>query len=847
MLKKIFKIFTIVFSTIIALLLIASGIVWTNRAKILTHFTTEAQKKLNTDIHLESMDVSLLEHFPNITIDINKIFIREAIAGSSDTLLYANRLELSFSISDILNEQYRLKHIYLLDGQVKLFWDEKGNNNFTILDTPTDSTDTTSSTLEFELEKIVVERSQLVFDHRKIDNYHRGFFQQMEAHLNWSDHTLTLSTTGDIDIYQLGFGNDSYFKNKSVHLDTELSYETEKKNFKINEGDIALENADFEISGGLNTADQSYIDLSIKADKSDIQAILSILPQRIYKPLSNYKSKGEVYFNGHVTGAIAENISPQIDVNFGFENATFYHPESQQEITQAYLKGKYSNGKKHNLSTSYIELKDFKGNLSDHEIAGNFLYKNFEDPYIEFFVNGAFDATKLFSFIPESGITPTSGSLSLNLYFSGMQKHLQEPAGAQHLTTSGQLFISDFTFNISENDLDFRDFNGSFLFDKNDLIINGFHGEIGQSDFDLSGFFHNVISYALLEDQTLGIAAEFSSSYLNLDELFSQKSENNSTSQSVKKPELRIPPSLAFQFNCAIDSLKFQNLSGKDIARDLEGSVDLQYQSILFKDLSMSTSGGKINLTNGFLEAKDHKDIFFQTSGTLHNIDVERALKIVNDLDQTFITHKNLKGDLSGKVDLSFEMNHGLDVKTETVHADLDLQVDNGKLKDFEPMIELGLFLKQKKFKRYLKDDRFSDISFSQLKETIEIHDSKIKIPFMEIKSSITDMTILGNHGFDGKFNYDISFPLINYDRRERLEQRGVIQNKKNEIEVHLNIAGNNDDYEVDFLGKETTKSFFKVAQDQFEEDAPAPEVGIDTTQELTEEEEDAFNDFFDD
>ena len=553
-----------------------------------------------------------------------------------------------------------------------------------------------------------------------------------------------------------------------------------------------------------------------------------------------------MYFKGTIKGAITDRLSPQIDISFGFENATFYHPESNQEITNAFLEGSYSNGAKQTLSTSSFELKDFKANLSGQAISGNFLYKNFNDPYIEFFINGSFDAQKLFGFIPEAGVHPTTGKLSVNLFFSGMQKHLRTQEGAQHLNTSGQLFISDFDFTIDHNNLNFTDFNGSFLFDKNDLIINGFHGNIGQSDFDLSGFFHNVISYLLLEEQTLGIAAEFYSGYLNLDELLSQKTESKVTS-SPTKTDFHIPANLALQFNCAIDSVKFQNLTGKDIGKNLKGSIDLQYQSILFQDIHFSTAGGNIHLSTGFLEAKDGKDMRFRTEGSLEKIDVERMLLVLDNFHQEFMTNQNLQGELSGVFEVEFDLSHGLDVRMPTIDSKLGLVVDNGKLLRFEPMMELGLFLKKKKFNRYLKSDRFSEISFSQLKETINIKDEKIAIPFMEIKSSVTDMTISGTHSFDSDFDYKISFPLINYGRRERLKERGVNRNKKsNEIEVHLNIVGNAEDFEVDFLGKETTKSVLNVTQDQFVADEKPVEVGIDTTQELSEEEEELFEGFFD-
>ncbi len=849
MLKKVFRIIWIAISTIVALVIIAVVVIWANREKIIHHFTEEVQKTLNTDVHVKSMEVSLLEHFPNVSIDINDVFIKEAIAGSNDTLLFAQRLELSFSLFDIIKENYKVRSVYLTGASLKLYWDEQGKNNFTIYKSDSTS-DSSSSIFNFELDKIVIESTDLVYINKTTKQHHHLFIGEVESDLSWKKNILNLDLDGDLLVYQIGLGKDTYFKEKHVDLSTALSYNVDKAHFLLTHCNLEVEKALFKVAGTLNHKKENAVDLSIEASKSDIQTIISILPNRIYKLIKNYKSRGDVYFKGTINGIASETSSPKIDISFGFEDITFYHPESNQEITNAYLKGTYTNGSKQNLSTSKIALNNFTGNLSGQEIKGHFTYNNFNDPYIEFFINGAFDAKQLFSFIPDAGIHPTQGNLSINLFFSGRQKHLKSKDGAQHLKTSGQLFMSDFSFTIDNSNLAFNKLNGSFLFDKNDLMINGFQGEIGQSDFQLNGFFHNVISYLLLEEETLGVAADFYADYINLDELLSQESENKLNQSAIntsnKTSEFRIPPSFSFQLNCAIDSLKFQNLSGDNIGQNLKGSIDLQYQSILFREVHFSTAGGNIHLEDGFLEARDHHDMHFQTSGTVGQIDVERALLILNNFDQDFLTADNLKGTLSGTFDVDLEMTHALDVRMPTIEANLNFQVDNGQLIDFDPMIELGLFLKKKKFKRYLKDDNLSQISFSRLNENIIIKNSKIEIPFMEIKSSVTDMTISGTHHFNTEFAYRLSFPLINYNRRDRLEQRGVQRNKKNnEIEVHLNILGNNDDFEVDFLQKETSKSIFNVAQDQFNEDGQTEEVGIDTTQTLSDEEEETFDNFF--
>ena len=70
----------------------------------------------------------------------------------------------------------------------------------------------------------------------------------------------------------------------------------------------------------------------------------------------------------------------------------------------------------------------------------------------------------------------------------------------------------------------------------------------------------------------------------------------------------------------------------------------------------------------------------------------------------------------------------------------------NGKILDFEPMVNLGEFIKKKRYSRYLKDDDLSKIEFSQLKNHIQIQndtififmlDSACHLNFVQVRSNL--------------------------------------------------------------------------------------------------------------
>ena len=86
--------------------------------------------------------------------------------------------------------------------------------------------------------------------------------------------------------------------------------------------------------------------------------------------------------------------------------------------------------------------------------------------------------------------------------------------------------------------------------------------------------------------------------------------------------------------------------------------------------------------------------------------------------------------------------------------------------------------------------------------------------------------------------NYHVNFPLINYNREERLSQSGLDLDAQDRWIIYLDITGDVDDYKIDFdesrsLGTAVKAVGGRVKQ-VFEEDKE--EVGLDTTSVINDE-----------
>lgn len=106
----------------------------------------------------------------------------------------------------------------------------------------------------------------------------------------------------------------------------------------------------------------------------------------------------------------------------------------------------------------------------------------------------------------------------------------------------------------------------------------------------------------------------------------------------------------------------------------------------------------------------------------------------------------------------------------DRIYMKSDLTIENGELNNFEPMLALS---------KYLKGADLRKITFSTLKNQIEIKNQTIYIPSMHIQSNAIDLTASGTHTFNNYIDYKLQLllsDLIGKKVREQHTEFGNIE-----------------------------------------------------------------------
>lgn len=817
------------------LLLMAMAVAVFFRKKIKQICVQQLDEVVNTEVSISNLEFSVFKNFPHISIKLNNLKIKDAIEGSSDSVLVLKSAYLGLDVLELVKGHYVVNYCELKGGYLRIRIDNEGRHNYKLFKTNADQS--TDRSFKLSIRELVLDSVRIGYLDQRVENNHSLFAKQATCMIDHNGDFSKLKLNGDFDVDYIGISKSRYLKRKPCSIDAELDFNHQSFLVTLKETRLKIEQAIFNLEGTILAQAVKHWDLTISSPSSDVQALVALLPHGISRNLNQYRSSGGIYFNGKIQGEQSSTTSPRIDVDFGFENASFYHPEIDQKITKASLKGSFTNGEKHTSATSRLILSDFQGYLSNDLIKGNMSYTNFDNPYLDIDLMGKFGIASALQVYPIQKIKKASGEFEADVNFKGFLKDLQDESRAKNIKTSGRFTLINGSFELEGSQLAYQDFNGQFYFDKHDLGITKFTGRVGASDFDLDGYFKNFISYVLLDEQVLQIKAVFKSDYIDLDEILSKgmisEAELTESTKKSSSYSFKLSPYLAYDLNCQIGALKIRRLKEEYLGKNLKGRLNLKTQILNYQDLKMDLAGGQVRL-NGVINAMDSNRVHVRNNTKIQNIEVSKAFYVLENFGQSFITDDNLKGILTANAETILNFDSKLRLDLGSIKTMAEVQINEGSLVNFEPMKELGKFLTQKKFKRYLKSTDFSNINFNQLSNTIFIDDQNINIPEMIIQSDLSsDMTIKGTHTFDNAIDYSIYFPLVNYHRENRLDQKGIDLDEEKKWTIYLDIKGTVDDYTIDFDQAKSLKSAAKAAGDRimqvFEEDETY--IELDTTQ----------------
>lgn len=748
--------------------------------RIINQFIREANKQLNTPITIKKIDVSVFQEFPQLSIVFHDVYVEDGHPGQYP-LLTAKKISFQLNPIAVWQGNYTVKGMDIQDSETHLKINQKGENNYTIIKKQSSSV-SGESTIGFALSNVAIHNTTVHYLDLRTAQDFTFKSDNLTASIHSAKDLYDISAKGQLITEKMMIGTHNYLEGKSFEIKSHLLYDDAKKYLTIHPSEVDLKTSSFSISGSYAWKDRNIIDLTTAGTNTDIQTLLSLLPEAKGKKFDQYRSKGDVYFNARLKGEISPSSNPAISVDFGFEDATLFHPQYKTRIENATLKGSFSTRDVNDLRHATLALKDIDGKLNNEHFQANFILKNFSDPEIVLDFKGRIDAPSVLDFYPVEDIKYISGSLLVDIAFEGKVNLLKNKATAQRVSTLGTVDMQGVNLIYGKNSIPLENLQGNLQFNNNDLALSNVTGKLGNSDFLLNGFFKNIITFLLFEGQPIGIETDLRSRHIDLNELFAL-GYGNADSNKSGEYIFSLSKNVNLNFNCNIKSLRYKRFHGQSI----QGDLLVKNQMAVSRKLSLNTMGGSLSLS-GIVDAKNNKAIDVVSSLKLNGINLDSVFYVFENFNQTFIEDKHLKGKATADVNLEMTLNQNLRLFPETLIADIGISIAKGELNNFEPL---------RKLERYVGDEGLNRLRFSELKNDIHIENKYIYLPQMEVRNNVTDIKISGTHTFDQRIDYRLITPLRRKRIVEAAAEGALEEDAQGNSRLFLKVTGTTDDYRI--------------------------------------------------
>jgi hypothetical protein len=745
----------------------------------------QVNKYLNTKVDVaKKIDVSIFEKFPELSIGFHDVKCYEPNADKPTVFAALDHLLITFDLLDIWNGTYQIDKLYLKKGYIRLRTDFDGSHNYMIFKKDTTAKDSNGNA-DFSISFIQLREIEFMYTYRPSNHLYKTYIKQTDASLGIANNLISIQLTSDMLTDEILINENSFMQNKDVKLASSLSYNTESEIFTIKPSSVKINAADYKLQGLYNIK-KSFVDLSFNAERNDISTFTSILPRSLTQSIQEYQSMGNIHFNGSIKGHTNEEASPAILVNFGFDNASFFHPAYKQEIKNAFLKGTFSNGSKHDLTTTSVKLSDIKAEIDGKSIEGYFFLNNFNDPFIDTHLKGSLVLNNILKIIPNNIFEQASGEIDFDIEFKGKTSDLKTKQGYEHVQTTGDLTFHNVKTKIAAYPHAIQIDEANCIFTKNDISIDNMHLLVGKNEVVLTGIFRNLIGKLLLPNQSVYVQADLEMGNIFLEDILmadtrSQKSSN----QDFIMPALK---DYKFDLNLKARSMNYYKLHASNIS----SKIDWSFPYLNFTNTNLSFCNG-ICTGKTSLKILSGKAVEINTDSKIRGMNIDSLFYAFENFSQDFITHKNLKGKISTDISLILQLDNHLAILPSSVICDADVSIQNGELNNFETM---------KRIARFLEADDLDNIKFSEIKNHFLIYNEVIQIPDMTIVSTAGKISFSGTHSFDGKIEYHVAYPIANL-KKNKIDSDAAFgalrQDPKGETKLFLIIQGTTSDFKISY------------------------------------------------
>lgn len=419
---------------ILALLLIAIGIIYIKKDAIIRSAVDSAETSTGLKIDYTDAGIAFFSTFPNVGLNLDSIMLINPNVKNTDL---ASIKELTIGVgfwSLFSDEGYELREVIIDRPSVSLYCSKDSICNYDVLLKSSDETPDTSASGNM----------QLSIDHFEIIEGQLAYIDSLTAMVfgikNWN---FNLSGAYQKDVLKAQVHQDNMIMTyinegvrfvDSVNLSGsgDLQYDMTQGSLSLRENKWSLNELKLEIDGQLLTMEDAYTtDFNFKLPSNEFKPLLSLIPAVYHSQFDEIKAQGQFSLQGELKGKLQteKGIYPAISIQSQISDASVQYPELPQAITNIQMRADIQK-EEGSLDLLRVDIEPFQMNMGkDSKLRGSLHMESLmSSPNVKGNLIANASLASLRKVVPMEDIRELTGGLDVDVKFDFNTEDLENMA-----------------------------------------------------------------------------------------------------------------------------------------------------------------------------------------------------------------------------------------------------------------------------------------------------------------------------------------------------------------------------------------------------------------------------------
>lgn len=709
----------------------------------------QVNESLNATVEWGDWDISLFRSFPNASVSVEDVRVCNKAPFEGICLADIGEVRITIGLMSLFGDQIKVRNVALHKPfiHVKVLQDGQANWDIALADSTTEelATDTSTTRFNVALKQYSISEGRIIYDDESLPM--RMDLEDVE-HTGSGDFTqdlFTLRTETTADKVSVAYDGIKYLKNVKAEIQADLDMDMPNMKFTFKDNTVQVNRLELGLDGWLAMpTDDIDMDLTWDMKKSDIGALLSLVPAEFAADMEGVDMTGTASFNGFVKGTYNETTLPGFGVRINVDNGRFKYPDLPASVEQIFVDANIQSPQGSDMDGLVVDLKRFALQMAGNPVEARMhLSTPISDPRVDAALKADLDLASVQQVVPMADGSELVGKVVADVEMAGRMSDV-DAGRYEQFKAQGQLALSG--MNFQSDSLPYAVLIRSLVFDFSPrfLALTGFDGQIGQSDLRASGRMDNYLQW-WLKDSTLTGSFDVASNKFDLNELMGPSTANAEASEEAPADTaamslIEVPANVDFTLTAAVKEILYDQLT----LTDAKGALRVHDEQVQLRGMGFNLFGGRVGM-DGTYSTKDKAHPGFDMGLQVNNVDIKELVDNMEMVRNMAPIAKHCVGRVSTTLQLAGELDQAMSPLMETLAGEGALQTKDISLEGFKPLVALSEALKMP----HLAAVDLHDLDFSFLIEEGKMITTPFEVQIDRMKATVSGSTAFADQAID--------------------------------------------------------------------------------------------------